>query len=123
MYQEPDQFPAEEPEAPAETPEPQLEPVPEPEPEPAPPPAAQPEKKPRRHRGLFFGLGVLLLAGAAMAQPLRDRLLQAGRAGLAAVQTFASSTPEEAELTLPEIGIWALQLGVFDSGERAAQEQ
>ena len=67
--------------------------------------------------------GVLLLAGAAMAQPLRDRLLQAGRAGLAAVQTFASSTPEEAELTLPEIKIWALQLGVFDSGERAAQEQ
>ena len=66
MYQEPDQFPAEEPEAPAETPEPQLEPVPEPEPEPAPPPAAQPEKKPRRHRGLFFGLGVLLLAGEGL---------------------------------------------------------
>ena len=75
-----------------------------------------------RRRALILG-GVLLLAGTAMAQPLRDRLLQAGRAGLAAVQTFASSTPEEAELTLPEISIWALQLGVFDSGERAAQEQ
>ena len=75
-----------------------------------------------RRRAMILG-GVLLLAGTAMAQPLRDRLLQAGRAGLAAVQTFASSTPEEAELTLPEIKIWALQLGVFDSGERAAQEQ
>ncbi|MCI7735954.1 MAG: hypothetical protein MSL26_02235, partial [Clostridiales bacterium] len=75
-----------------------------------------------RRRAMILG-GVLLLAGAAMAQPLRDRLLQAGRAGLAAVQTFAGSTPEEAELTLPEIKIWALQLGVFDSGERAAQEQ
>ena len=75
-----------------------------------------------RRRALILG-GVLLLALAAMAQPLRDRLLQAGRAGLAAAQTFASSTPEEAELTLPEISIWALQLGVFDSGERAAQEQ
>ena len=95
MYQEPDQFPAEEPEAPAETPEPQLEPVPEPEPEPAPPPAAQPEKKPRRHRGLFFGLGVLLLAGIAVVILLRALSFEAQwQDGRLVISFFGAQSPQ-----------------------------
>ena len=69
---------------------------------------------------------VLALCALAMQPELRARIAQAGREGLAAVQAFAQTAGDDsaqAELTLPEMKVWALQLGVFDSGESAAQEQ
>lgn len=69
---------------------------------------------------------VLALCALAMQPELRARIAQAGREGLAAVQAFAQTAGDDsaqAELTLPEMQVWALQLGVFDSGESAAQEQ
>lgn len=71
-------------------------------------------------------IAVLVLGALAMQPGLRARIAQAGRQGLSSVQAFAQSMRADsgqAELLLPETEIWALQLGVFDSGESAAQEQ
>lgn len=81
----------------------------------------------RRVRQRVCVLLIVLALGALAMQPeLRGRIAQAGREGLAAVQAFAQSAGDgsaQAELTLPEMEVWALQLGVFDSGESATQEQ
>ena len=81
----------------------------------------------RRVRRRVCVLLIVLALGALAMQPeLRARIAQAGREGLTAVQAFAQPAGDDsaqAELTLPEMEVWALQLGVFDSGESAAQEQ
>lgn len=80
----------------------------------------------RIRRRVIVLLAVLALGALAMQPSLRARIAQAGREGLSSVQVFAQSMRAgsgQAELLLPETEIWALQLGVFDSGESAAQEQ
>ena len=87
---------------------------------------ARRERARRTRRRVGVLLIVLALGALAMQPELRARIAQAGRDGLAAVQAFAQSAGTDSaqeELTLPEMEIWALQLGVFDSGESAAQEQ
>ena len=61
--------------------------------------------------------GVLLLGALAMAPGLKEKLRNLSWD----VQAFSSGA-QQAELTLPEREIYALQLAVFDSGERAASE-
>lgn len=70
----------------------------------------------RMRRRLLVLMGVLLLGSLAMAPALREKLRNAADA----VQTLAASA--KAEVTLPEMEIYALQLGVYDSGERAGKE-
>lgn len=74
-----------------------------------------------RRRAITLGL-VLLLAGLAMSPQLRGIIVQAAQGGLSSIQTFASGEAQTAELTLPELSVYALQLGVYDNGERAQQE-
>ncbi len=66
---------------------------------------------------LMIAAGIVLLSSLAMAQPLREKLAGLGEFSL---PVFESGT--QAELTLPMREMYALQLGVFDSGERAASE-
>ena len=61
--------------------------------------------------------GVLLLGALAMSPGLREKL----RSLSWDVPTFSAGA-QQTELTLPEREIFALQLAVFDSGERAASE-
>lgn len=76
-----------------------------------------------RRRAVVAGI-VAVLSALAMAPPLRAKIANAGQIGLRAVQAFASSgETAQAELTLPRREVYALQVGVFDSGESAAQEQ
>lgn len=70
----------------------------------------------RLRRRLMIAGGVLLLGALAMAPGMREKLSGA----MQAVQTFGESA--QLELTLPQREIYALQLAVFDSGERAASE-
>ena len=80
----------------------------------------------RVRRRVMVLLAVLALGALAMQPALRARIAQMGREGLYAAQAFAQSLGTDgaqAELNLPEMEVWALQLGVFDSGESAAQEQ
>lgn len=65
----------------------------------------------------MIAAGILLLGTLAMAPGLREKL----RSLSWDVQAFSSGA-QQAELTLPEREIYALQLAVFDSGERAASE-
>lgn len=70
----------------------------------------------RTRRRLMIAAGVLCLAALAMAPEMRQMV-----EGLtAAAGSFSQSA--QAELTLPEYDVYALQLGVFDNGERAAEE-
>lgn len=71
----------------------------------------------RMRRRFLTAAGVLLLGALAMAPGLREKL----RSLSWDVQTFSGGA-QQAELTLPEREIYALQLAVFDSGERAASE-
>lgn len=76
-----------------------------------------------RRRAAMAGI-VAVLCVLAMAPPLRARIAQAGRRGWRAVQAFAAGEgTAQADLTLPGREVYALQVGVFDSGESAAQEQ
>lgn len=61
--------------------------------------------------------GVLLLGALAAAPGLKEKL----RSLSMDVQAFGDSA-QQAEMTLPEREIYALQLAVFDSGERAQSE-
>lgn len=65
----------------------------------------------------MIAAGIVLLSSLAMAQPLRERLAALGGLSLPA---FTQST--QMEMTLPHREMYALQLGVFDNGERAAAE-
>lgn len=70
-------------------------------------------------RRLVIVLIVALLSAAAMSDELRQKLHSAMEKS---TQAFAGGQGAQAELTLPERRMYALQLGVFDSGERAASE-
>ena len=76
----------------------------------------------RRRRRLCIAAAVMLLAVAAMAPKAREALMTWMRSGVAAVSA-ALPRSSEAQLTLPELRVYALQLGVYDSGERAQSEQ
>ena len=76
----------------------------------------------RIRRRLLIVAMVALLAGAAMTPELRQRIAETVRRGMDTAQAFAPGRRAQAELTLPEREVYALQLGVFDSGERAASE-
>lgn len=67
----------------------------------------------RLRRRLMLVFFMAALSALAMAPALRERLDTAA-------QTFGQSA--QAETTLARRELYALQLGVFDSGERAAQE-
>lgn len=73
-------------------------------------------------RRVLIAAGIVLLAGLAMPQELRTTLMDAARRGLHAVQVFALPQGAQAEITLPEMNVYALQLGAYDSGERAQDE-
>lgn len=76
-----------------------------------------------RRRTVVAGI-VAALSALAMAPPLRAKIANVEQIGLRAVQAFASSgETAQAELTLPRREVYALQVGVFDSGESAVQEQ
>lgn len=75
----------------------------------------------RRHRRLCIAAAVTLLAVAAMAPQTREALMTWMRSGVAAVSA-ALPRSGEAQVTLPELRVYALQLGVYDSGERAQAE-
>lgn len=76
----------------------------------------------RIRRRLLIAAIVALLGAAAMTPALRQRIAQTLRQGVDAAQAFAAGRSAQAELTLPEREVVALQLGVFDSGERASGE-
>jgi len=70
-------------------------------------------------RRVLTGLGVAALALLAMAPQTREALGQLiGRA----VQTAAFSQSAQAEVQLESMNVYALQLGAYDSGERAKSE-
>ena len=79
------------------------------------------ELRRRRRRRLCIAAAVALLCLAAMAPMLRTRLTAWLRRGLEAVSAFAPRQASAA-VTLPERAVYALQLGVYDSGERAGGE-
>ena len=81
----------------------------------------QREARRRRRRRLWIAAAVALLAVAAMAPQAREALLTWARSGVAAVSA-AMPRSGEAQVTLPLQRVYALQLGVFDSGERAQGE-
>lgn len=73
----------------------------------------------RRRMVLFAAVLVCL----ALMSSLWERIVAMAQAGMQAVQAFASVQAGEAELTLPAMEIYALQMGVFDSGESAERER
>ena len=73
-------------------------------------------------RRLVIAMVVALLGAAAMSDGLREKLHGAMEKGARAAQAFADGRGAQTELTLPARKVYALQLGVFDSGERAASE-
>ena len=73
-------------------------------------------------RRALIAAGVLLLAGMAMAQPLRESLLSAVRRAVDAVQAAALSSSAQAQVTLPRRTVYALQLGAYDNGKHAQDE-
>ena len=75
------------------------------------------ERAQRLRRRLMIAAGIALLSSLAMTPQLREGIANIGEIGL---PVFESST--QAEMTLPKREIFALQLGVFDNGERAAAE-
>ena len=66
---------------------------------------------------------VLLLCALAMSQQLKDRVSSLMESGVSAVGAFGDVRADTVELALEEIEVYALQLGVYDSGERALSEQ
>ena len=75
-----------------------------------------------RRRALIAGL-ILLLGALAMSDPLRERIGEWMREGARAAATFAGQNTATIDVTLGEMEMVALQLGVFDSEERAKSEQ
>ena len=66
---------------------------------------------------------VLLLCALAMSDSLKNRIGELSRMGIAAVYTYSGEDAAEMVVELDEIAVYALQLGVFDSEERALAEQ
>lgn len=80
------------------------------------------ERGKRIRSGVMTAGIVLLLCALAMSDPLRHRIADLAKSGAAAVGAFAGEEGS-VQLTLEERKVYALQLGVFDSGERALGEQ
>lgn len=80
------------------------------------------ERTRRIRRRLWIAAAAALLSVAAMSPGLRGRLTALAGRGVQAAQAFAAGRSEQAMLTLPQREVYALQLGVFDSGERASDE-
>lgn len=74
------------------------------------------ERAARLRRRLMIAAGILLLSALAMSPQMHERIAALSQG----IQTFGESI--QGELTLEEMEVYALQLAVFDSGERAAQE-
>lgn len=74
-----------------------------------------------RRRILVTGL-VLGLASLAMSLPLRARIKEIGLAGIQAMSVFAPQG-ESVDVILPQMTVYALQLGVYDNGESAQAQQ
>lgn len=68
-------------------------------------------------------MAVAALACLMLVPGLRRRIAGAAREGLQAAQAFAGLREEQVELTLPAMEVYALQLGVYDSGESAESER
>ena len=83
----------------------------------------QEERRRIVRRRMLIAAGVLLLAGAAMTPQLRGSLVQMAQQGVFAVQTLALTQEAQMEVTLPEMTVYALQLGVYDNGEHALNRQ
>lgn len=79
----------------------------------------------RKRRRRFFAAVFVLALGALAASPgARLRLAGAARAAAeGAASAFSGREAAQAELTLPETRVYALQLGVYDDGDRAANAQ
>lgn len=75
-----------------------------------------------RRRAMAAGF-VLLLCALAASEQLRERLAQLMESGVQAVGAFADMEETSVEIALEEAEVYALQLGVYDSGERALSEQ
>lgn len=74
----------------------------------------------RRLRRFCIAAAVAMLCVAAMAPQLRTHIIVWLRGGVDTVAAaFASA---QAEVTLPKRQVYAIQLGVYDSGERAQSE-
>lgn len=65
---------------------------------------------------------VLLLAGLAMAPQLRSALVGGARRAARSVQAAVTLEEAQAEVTLPAMKVYALQLGAYDNGEHAQLE-
>lgn len=89
---------------------------------------SQRQKRRRRRSRLQAGRRLVIaslaaLVGTAMLSPqMRTAFGSAWAACLPAVGVFAAPEAAQAEITLPAQRVYALQLGVFDSGDRAAAE-
>jgi len=70
----------------------------------------------------MIAAGVLLLAGMAMAPQLRESFMDAVYRAMGAVQAMALPIAAQTQITLPKKTVYALQLGAYDSGERAQNE-
>jgi len=75
------------------------------------------ERARRMRMRLMIAAVIVLLSSLAMTPGLRETITELGKRGLPVFEQRA-----EAEMTLPKREVYALQLGVFDSGERAAEE-
>lgn len=73
-------------------------------------------------RRLAIAAIAAMLGAAAMSDGLREKLSESMEKGRYAAQVFAGEREACRELVLPGRKVYALQLGVFDSGERAASE-
>lgn len=79
-------------------------------------------RRKRRLRRLGIVMAVALLCAAAMTPPLRAHIAGWLRRGMNAAAAFAPGHEAQAEVTLPKKQVYALQLGAYDSGERAQSE-
>jgi len=77
------------------------------------------ERRRRIRRRLLVAAMALALGAAAASHDLRDVVMAAADKVRAAAVFADIARSAQAQLTLPEMDVYALQLGVFDSGERA----
>lgn len=80
------------------------------------------ERAKRRRRRAAALLLVLTLTGMAMTPQLRAQLLAWLRSGVKAVAAAALVRQESAQVCLPAMRVYALQLGAYENGERAKEE-
>ena len=82
------------------------------------------ERAKRLRARIALGLCVAALGAMAASPGAREGILGALQGGVRSAQAaFAGNAASERELTLSAMRVWALQLGVYDNGERAQAEQ